>query len=190
MVLKMSKKPMNNILKLTLFLAAVATLSAGTITGVHLLTKDQISYNEEVKRNSGYLEILEITSFKEALQAEVTADLKAGGVTKITSFTAADDALIGIVYDMEITGFAPGLKFQVGFKEGLYAGFVLVSSGETPTYGGELLKRVNDSIKNKNAGDPVVINEEGITVGVTTTRVPLVEALELVASDYLGRSAA
>lgn len=182
MVAKMKK--MNKMLVLPLFLGAVVLGSAGIITGIHALTEPFIQRNIIAKENAGYMKILGITTVDEVVEHEVSEALVTGGVKSKKEFKLSSGTSVGVVYDVEITGYTSGLKFQVGFNEGNYAGFNVVSSGETPAYGGVLLEEVNAAIKGKSASENAPI-ASALMAGKSITGKALNTALGLCADDYM-----
>ena len=179
------KKKLPKMLVLPLFLGAVTLSAAGVITGVHLLTEERISRNIFAKQNEGYYKILglEAGAAIDVIELELSQTLLDGGVTSKKDFRL-NGVSAGIVYDVEIRGYASGLKFQVGFKDNKYAGFNVVASNETPTYGGVVLEQVNDLIKGKYADSDVLI-PTNVSAGKTVTSSALAKALKLCATDYL-----
>lgn len=182
----MAKKPLSKMIVLPLFLASVTLLSAGVLTGVHLLTQPFIEKNIEMKQNEGYLKILEIDSFDEKKELELADNLKGAGVLLKQSFSQGAN-VVGVVYDANITGWDTDLKFQVGFKGDKYAGFNLISSKETPGIGADYLKLVDGRIRGVSVTTPVLVDDSSYT-GVTApvTGNALKSVLELCARDYAG----
>ncbi|HZJ89362.1 MAG TPA: FMN-binding protein [Bacilli bacterium] len=179
------KKKLPKMLVLPLFLGAVTLSAAGLITGVHFLTEDRIARNIFAKQNEGYYKILalEAGAAIDIVELDLHEELEDAGVTSKKDFRL-NNASIGVVYDAEIRGYAAGLKFQVGFKEGNYAGFNVVASNETPTYGGVLLDQVDELIKGKPA-DTDILLPTNVTTGKTVTASALTKALKKCAADYL-----
>lgn len=179
------KKKLPKMLVLPLFLGAVTVSAAGLITGVHFLTEDRIARNIFAKQNEGYYKILvlEAGAAIDIVDLDVHEDLQDAGVTSKKDFRISNQS-VGVVYDAEIRGYAAGLKFQVGFKDGNYAGFNVVASNETPTYGGIVLDQVDELIKGKPA-DTAVLLPANVTAGKTVTASALSKALKQCAADYL-----
>lgn len=180
-------KKINKFVLLPLFLGAVCLVSAGVIAGVNYFTEPRIIQNDIDKQNAGYYKVLGISSADAPIEITITDAHKAAGVTSINRFEVSG-TLIGFVYDMNITGYSPNLKFQVGFKDGKFAGFNVISHSETPSYGGQVLSVINERIKDKEAGSDVMslINSGGnITSGKSATSDALATALTYCATDYL-----
>lgn len=186
MVYKMAKNK-NKFLMLPLFLGAVCLLSAGVIAGVNSFTEPQILQNEIDKQNAGYYKVLGITTADAPVVSELSDAQKAGGITAKNRFN--DGAtLIGYVYDVSVNGYGGAIKFQVGFKDGKFSGFNVISQGETPTYGGVVLAQVDARIKDKVANSDVLAllnGSDSLTAGKSETGGALVAGLTFCASDYL-----
>ena len=111
-------------------------------------------------------------------------------------YEANTTTVFGIIYDVSTSGWEAGLNFQVGFKDGNYAGFNDVSNGETPNIGRVLIQNLNPLLSGLSAGDVSVVNDAinayltSNTLSLTfanVTRSAIVNALDLTAQDYLQR---
>lgn len=112
----------------------------------------------------------------------VDPSLETHGVSAIIEYTLAGTR-VGVIYTAEITGYNPGLKFEVALKDNVFAGFKVVASSDTPTIGGRFLDKVDGLIKGKPAGDPVFVASD--YTGATYTAEPLKAALEAIGANYL-----
>ncbi len=179
-------KKMNKILKLTLFLGATALISGGLLTAVHLLTAPIIEKTELNRKYDGYKKVLGIEDFGSVEEEAVSEDLIKAGVTAKSSFYNGDD-LLGVVYDVDMRGYAPNVKFQLGIKDDKFVGFNLLSHSETPGFGADLLSRVDTNINRDQPSidSEIFVGELG-TTGVSMTGTPLKNVFTVCASDFKG----
>lgn len=191
MVFNMSKKPWNKFLLLPTFLGVVCLLSAGVIAGVNAFTEPVIEKRVIDQQNAGYYKVLGIQSADQPTDKTLSAALTGAGVTSKKEFKSGD-TLIGYVYDVTVSGYGGALKFQVGFKAGNFAGFNLITSGETPTFGGLVLAKVDERIKNKSADSDVLTllnTPDNLTGGKSITGNAVSAGLSACADDYLAEVA-
>lgn len=185
---KKQKKPLLKLLLLPLFLGVVCLISAGALIGVNALTAPRIAQVQLERQNKGYMEILELDSLEgidvnEEKSEELEKELTDDGIEQRVTFTKGED-VIGVVYNVTVSGFEGDVKFQVGFKEGNYAGFKLIAQGESEAKAVRFLNNINDLIKGKPAdGDFPIADSE--YAGASVTGDPVVKAIKRCASDYL-----
>lgn len=183
------------------FLGSVCLIATAALASVNALTAPIIAQREEDTRQAGYLALLDLSSgagYDMDQTAWVVTNLSAVGVTKITIFYEANsENVFGIIYDISTSGWEAGLNFQVGFKDGLYSGFNNVSNGETPNIGRVLIDDLNGIVVGIEAGNIALVNDAvnayltSKTLSLTfavVTRNAIVDALERVALDYVGRT--
>lgn len=189
-------------LHLMSFLGGVCLLATAALASVNALTAPIIAQREEDARQAGYLALLNLSSgagYDIDQSENVSTQLNQVGVTKITIFYEADTTTVfGVIYDVSTTGWESGLNFQVGFKDGTYAGFNNVSNGETPNIGRILINDLSDILTGIEAGNIALVNDAvnayltSKTLNLTfanVTRNVIVNALERTALDYVGRVA-
>ncbi|MDI9503561.1 MAG: FMN-binding protein [Bacillota bacterium] len=179
------KNKIPQMLLLPLFLGAVCLISSAALIGVNALTAPRIAAVELEKQNKGYMELLGLDSLMGVNKVEEVptgACAEAGAKARV-SFVK-DGTNLGVVYDVTVGGYGGEIKFQVGFKDRKYTGFLVVSHIETPTDGGVLLAGINDQIKGLAADDELPISLTDYA-GATITRNPVVKALKACAADYL-----
>ncbi len=163
-------------------------LSVGLLTGVSAAklpkkAPDPISSSEPSGAYDHQKSLLGVTTIDGEDALPVSSEMTTLGVESIIAYNA-DTARVGVIFTAEITGYEPGLKFEVALKETVFAGFNVVSSAETPGIGGRFLNKVNDLIKGQ-AADKVELFVEEDYVGATITAEPLLDALQKIGNHYL-----
>ncbi|MCH3977344.1 MAG: FMN-binding protein [Bacilli bacterium] len=183
---------MKKSIKLPLFLGLTCLGCTGVLAVVNELTSPIIKENEVKAQNAGYLQLFELNSFDgyKLANPEISADLQDEGiVSKLEITNASDDTLFGIAYDASVTGYSSdGIKFQVGFKDGKYAGFVVITSGETPGFGQDYLNVLTTYLKGLDANttlEKLEADTIGLKSGTTHTREGVLPAVFAAAQDYL-----
>ena len=195
---------MNKFVKLPLFLATVALIAGVALASVNYFTLPIITLREQMALDAGYLELLEIDESKYASLNRVpesgtiaaAAELSAKGIIDYVMYeNKSDDSLFGIVYNGSVSGHNKNpsnpIVFQVGFRDGVFAGYNNVSNQETPTYGGVYLNDLDDIITGLPADDEAAfltaLNQYKTdnSLSVTNTERNLVPALWAAASHYI-----
>lgn len=191
MVPSMSAKKSNKFVVLPIFLGLVCLLSAGVIAGINSFTEPAINARVAQEIKEGYLKSLDIPSGTETSVVEIEnlpVKVTNAGISAKHE-VSIDNQLFGVVYDAKISGYGGDITFQVGFKDGNFANFILIGGhSETPSFGGSVLDKVNSRIKDQPATSDVLtlLNaEDNLTAGKTVTSTPLVAALTVAADDYL-----
>ena len=187
---------MKKTLKLPLFLAAVCLISTGVLAVVNEITAPIIATVELEKKNAGYLDILGLESLANHDIATVATEdaLKSKGILQKTTVTEKSSGNVyGIVYDATVGGYAGPMSFQVGFKDGKYAGFNNVSNTETASYGGIIIADLDGLIEGLDATSEtsaLYAEVKGNYAGKSETWSnitvnALLNAFKLAANDYL-----
>lgn len=187
---------MKKTLKLPIFLAAVCLISTGVLAVVNEITAPIIATVELEKKNAGYLNILSLDSLAnhDILTVATGDTLKSKGILQKTTITEkATSTVYGIVYDATVSGYAGPMSFQVGFKDGKYAGFNNVANTETTTYGGIIINDLDDLIAGIDANaetSTIYAAVKGNYAGKSAswsdiTVNALLNAFKLAATDYL-----
>jgi|LakMenE01Jun11ns_1017448.scaffolds.fasta_scaffold9792469_2 Na+-translocating ferredoxin:NAD+ oxidoreductase RnfG subunit len=187
---------------LTTFLGGICLLATAALASVNAWTAPIIAQREEDTRQAGYLALLDLESssgYNIDQTEAISSSLSTVGVTKMTIFYEENTVnVFGLIYDVSTTGWEAGLNFQVGFKAGLYSGFNNVSNGETPNIGRIFINDFDAILTGLSADDISVVNDAvnayltSRTLSLTfanVTREVIVDALEVMAQDYLGRIA-
>jgi Na+-translocating ferredoxin:NAD+ oxidoreductase RnfG subunit len=195
---------MNKFVKLPIFLATVALIAGATLATVNYFTLPIITRREQMALDAGYLNLLEIDESKfltlnrvpqsGTIVAEAALSEK-GIIDYVMYENKSDDSLFGIVYNGSVSGHnrnpSNPIVFQVGFRDGIFAGYNNVSNQETPTYGGVYLDDLDDVITGIAADDETAfltaLNQYKAdnSLSVTNTERNLVPALWAAASHYM-----
>ncbi len=169
--------------------AVAVLLTVGLLSGISaakgpfMPSEDSSTSETPVGQYDAEKSLLDVTNIDSKRTLALSAALSGAGVLTKEEFKY-EGSRVGIIYVVEIDAYHEGLKFEVGFKADVYAGFNVLVTNETPGIGGRFLDKVDGLIKGELASDPV-LTEQADYAGATLTRDPLKDALELVAADYL-----
>lgn len=187
-------------MKNALFLGLLATISVGSLTGMHAVTQPLISQRQEDERNQAYLDLLQLEStagYTLQILTELPMNLSTQGVTELVLLQdETTDELLGAVYSLEASGWGGTITFQVGMKANVYSGFAVLSQSETRGIGDVLLDAMTEVVLGLDVGDLELVNSAinayllqnnlGSTFSYVT-RNAVVDRLEIVAQDYSER---
>jgi hypothetical protein len=145
----------------------------------------------ETRENQRYLDLLNIDSLADYQVGEAivpTGDLFTAGILEVKPFFQ-DNVLIAVAYTGVTNGYAPGLSFRLGIKEGIITNLVIDAHGESEGYGADVLLSVPEVLSG------VTINEESlwtaslvsISTGSSITRRSIINVLKAIRLDYLQR---
>ena len=191
---------MNATMKNALFLGLLATISVGSLTGIHAVTQPLISQRQEDERNQAYLDLLQLEStagYTLQMLTDLPMNLSTQGVTELVLLQdETTDELLGAVYSLEASGWGGTITFQVGMKANVYSGFAVLSQSETRGIGDVLLDAMTEVVLGLDVGDLELVNSAinayllqnnlGSTFSYVT-RNAVVDRLEIVAQDYSER---
>jgi Na+-translocating ferredoxin:NAD+ oxidoreductase RnfG subunit len=98
--------------------------------------------------------------------------------------------LVGIVYDVETSGYNSGLHFQIGVKGSNFQRILVQSSSETQGYGSRLINALPTLLQGLSITDEGLITSTflGMTTGITATRQGVLTPILTVATDYQTRA--
>lgn len=190
MVHNMAKKPLNNFILLPLFLGVTCLVSAGLIAGVNSFTEPVINQRIIDQKNAGYYKVLDVTTADEPVD-KYEDSLASKNITGKKEFSSGA-TLIGYVYDVTVKGYGGDILYQVGFKDGKFSGFNVITHGETSTYGGIVLaengRLIDERIKGQDVESDLLVllnGSDNLTVGKSVTRTALINSLTNCVNDYL-----
>ena len=93
---------------------------------------------------------------------------------------------------MTVKGYGGDILYQVGFKDGKFSGFNVITHGETSTYGGIVLaesgRLIDERIKGQDVESDLLVllnGSDNLTVGKSVTRTALINSLTNCVNDYL-----
>lgn len=181
---------MKKSIKLPLFLGSVALICSAALAIVNEITEPVVEQNEIKAANEGYLALFGLDSFEgyKIATPEPTSELSAKGVKKVFELHESNDSLFGVAYDFNVRGYGGELIFQIAFKDSKYLGLNVVSSSETPSFGGEYLEALGTYLKGKDASlDRAKIETDTVAIkaGTTVTRTPVLDGIEVAAAHYV-----
>lgn len=180
----MATKPMPGFLLLGL----TSVLSFSVLFVTHLIT-EPILIN---RANQADLTLLNLDSFGGYDIGELqtaTGDLSAAGVQSFKTFTQNNE-VVAVTYQVTTSGYAQGLSFRVGIREGLIQVLTVDQHSETVGYGANVINQVTTAlalqpIADTNGWTAALVS---ISTGATFTRRGLVNALTVIRTDYLAKT--
>ena len=175
---------MNQRSTMTLSLIAVASFVVLMVT--HIVSAP-ILLN---RKNAEFLSLLNMTSVGSYTVDDVvltTGDLKDDGIVRYQVISNGD-SVYGIVYEVATSGYNNDLSFIVGIKEHTFQSFKVISSSETPSFGGVFLTNLPTLLPGLSIEGDYLTPLIGASTGVTMTRTGVVNALSAMVEDYLMRT--
>lgn len=176
-------KPSTSIL--VLGLTAIAAFSI--LFATQIITQPIL----ETRENQRYLDLLRIDSLEGYQVGESilpTGALLTAGVTEIKPFFQSE-MLTAVVYTGTTSGYASGLSFRLGIRDGIIIQFVVDAHGESQGYGADVLVNVPEALE-----DLLIVEEStwtasliAISTGSTMTRRGIVNVLKAIRLDYIER---
>jgi Na+-translocating ferredoxin:NAD+ oxidoreductase RnfG subunit len=145
----------------------------------------------DARTNQQLLTLLNIESIQgltiEAKEEAVPSLQEAGIVRFQRVFEGT--TLVGMVYDIETSGYNTGLHFQVGIKESNFQRISIQSSSETIGYGSRLINVLPTLLEGLSIEDEGLITSTflGMTTGITLTRQGVLNSILAVSTDYKAR---
>lgn len=121
---------------------------------------------------------------------EATPSLQEAGIVRFQKVLEGT-TLVGMVYEIETSGYNSGLHFQVGIKEGNFQLISIQSSNETIGYGSRLINALPTLLEGLPIEDEGFITSTllGATTGITATGEGVLNPILAVATDYKVRVA-
>jgi hypothetical protein len=145
----------------------------------------------ETRENQRYLDLLKIDSLEGYQVGESilpTGALLTAGITEIKPFFQSE-MLTAVVYTGITSGYASGLSFRLGIRDGIIIQFVVDAHGESQGYGADVLVNVPEALE-----DLLIVEEStwtasliAISTGSTMTRRGIVNVLKAIRLDYIER---
>jgi hypothetical protein len=176
-------KPTSSIL--VLGLTAISAFSI--LFATQLITQPIL----ETRENQRYLDLLKIESLADYQVGEAilpTGELLAAGITEIKPFFQ-NEMLTAVAYTGVTSGYASGLSFRLGIRDGIITQFVVDAHGESQGYGADVLVNVPEALE-----DLLIVEEStwtasliAISTGSTMTRRGIVNVLKAIRLDYIER---
>jgi hypothetical protein len=176
-------KPTSSIL--VLGITAVSTFSI--LFATSLLTAPIL----ENRMNQRYLDLLNLNSLGDYEVGDAiipTGDLFNAGIIEIKPFFQ-NNLLAAVAYTVTTSGFASGLTFRLGIREGIITQFIVDANGESAGYGADVLVNVPEALENLGIEEESLWTSSlvGISTGSTITRRGIVNVLKAIRVDYIQR---
>jgi Na+-translocating ferredoxin:NAD+ oxidoreductase RnfG subunit len=117
-----------------------------------------------------------------------TGDLLLAGIQEVKVFRQ-QNAVIAVTYKVSVTGYASGLSYDIGIRNGLIQVIRVVSHNETPSYGADVMTELPTllagiAIDREDTWTSLLLSR---STGVTLTRRALLNSLAAIRSDYAMR---
>ena len=175
----------------SIFVLGLTAISAFSVLfATHLITLPILLTRE----NQRYLDLLKIDSLEDYQVGEAilpTDALLTAGITEIKPFFQ-NDILKAVAYIGVTTGYAPGLSFRLGIKEGIITNLVIDKHGESAGYGAYALSRfpevLNDLAIDEESlwmASLLSVSLTGVSFSITTGSI--VNVLKAIRIDYQER---
>ncbi|MGA0875878.1 MAG: FMN-binding protein [Bacilli bacterium] len=168
-------------------LGLTAMISFSVLFATHLVT-EPILIN---RANEADLTLLNLDSFANYDIGEVeqaTGELLASGIQTIKPFLQNNN-VVAVTYSVITSGYAQGLTYRIGIREGRIQLIIVDAHNETPGYGGNVISQLQTTlaqqpIADTNAWTAALVS---VSTGATFTRRGLVNSLTAIRTDYLAR---
>ncbi len=170
---------------MTVGLTALTAFSV--LFGAQILTQPII----ENRLNQVYLDLLDLNTFTGYTLGEVenaTGELFDAGVQRYRTFGLGDE-IVAVTYEVITNGYASGLTYQIGIREGIIRKLVVVAHAETVGFGADALLDIPDAIEgisltDTNAWTAALVS---VSTGATFTRRGIINTLTAIKDDYAFR---
>lgn len=180
----MARKPLSQSVVLGLTAA-----TAFSLLFVTQLVTQPIILNHE---NQAYLTLLNLDSFVGYTIGETeitTGELRDAGIHEVKTFML-NDQIMAVTYSVQVRGYAPGLTYRLGIRQGLIQQFVVDAHAETQGYGANALGLFPEAltllpIANEASWTQALV---GQSAGATITRRAIINSLQLIQRDYAERT--
>ena len=145
----------------------------------------------ETRENQRYLDLLKIDSLTDYQVGEAfvpTGDLLAAGILEVKPFFQAN-VVKAVAYTGVTNGYAPGLSYRLGIKEGVITNFIIDQHGESAGYGADVLLSVPEVLSGVAIGEESLWTASlvSISTGSSITRRSIVNVLKAIRLDYSQR---
>lgn len=174
---------MNNMIKLPLFLGIVGASCGVVLAGVNALAAPIIEQNEIDAANAAYIKLFEKYSVD---SDDIT--IKEVSIPEANCTTKAiikNDKVDGVAYTCEAKGYAGPIKFQIGFANGEYHGYIDLANTESKV--GIIPKLEAGVINGIDANEALLSNSTYKTAyaGTTVSAKAIAKAIEACRLDYI-----
>ncbi|MEY3431988.1 MAG: hypothetical protein RIS53_886 [Bacillota bacterium] len=174
-------------------LPSVITVGLTAITAFSVLFATQLITQPiiENRLNQTYLHLLDLASFTGYQLGDVesaTGDLLEAGIQSYRTYSI-DQEIVAMTYEVVTSGYAQGLTFQIGIREGLIRKLIIIKHGETVGFGADALLDFPEaletlSLTDTNAWTAALL---AVSTGATFTRRGVINSLMAIRDDYATR---
>jgi len=142
----------------------------------------------ENRLNQRYLDLLDLPSFTGYQLGDVelaSGDLLDAGIQSYRTYSIASE-IVAMTYEVVTSGYAQGLTFQIGIREGLIRNLMVIEHGETVGFGADALVDFpaslhQISLADTNAWTAALVS---VSTGATFTRRGVINSLVAIRDDY------
>lgn len=175
---------MNNMIKLPLFLGIVGATCGVVLAGVNALAAPIIAQNEIDAANAAYIKLFEEYS----VGSDDIVDIIEVSIPEAQCTTKAiikNDKVDGVAYTCAAQGYAGLIKFQIGFANGKYHGYIDLANTESKV--GIIPKLEAGVINGIDANESLLSNSTYKTAyaGTTVSAKAIAKAIEACRLDYI-----
>ncbi|MFZ9139720.1 MAG: FMN-binding protein [Bacilli bacterium] len=145
----------------------------------------------ENRENQVYLDLLDLNSFSGYTLGEfetATGELLEAGIQRYRTYRM-ENQIVAMTYEVNTNGYASGLQFQIGIREGIIRQLLVMQHNETTGYGADALLEFPDAMNGLPLNDTNAWTAELVSVstGATFTRRGIVLSLTAIQADYASR---
>ena len=145
----------------------------------------------ENRLNQVYLDLLDLNSFSGYTLGEVetaTGELLDAGIERFRTYVIEDE-IVAVTYEVRTNGYASGLMYHIGIRDGLIRKLNVIDHAETVGFGADALNDFPSAvagiaIHDTNAWTAALVS---VSTGATFTRRGVVNSLSAIQDDYAMR---
>ncbi|MEY3609906.1 MAG: hypothetical protein RLZZ264_427 [Bacillota bacterium] len=171
-------------------LPSVLTVGLTALTAFSILFATQVITQPIIdnRLNQTYLDLLDLNAFTGYTLGEVevaSGELLDEGIQTYRSYSMGDE-VVAMTYEVVTNGYASGLSYQVGIREGVIRKLVIIQHAETVGFGADALLDFPEAIEQLPIADTNAWTAALLTVstGATFTRRGVINSLTAIRDDY------
>lgn len=173
---------MNNMIKLPLFLGIIGAACGAVLAGANALTAPIIEQNAIDAANAAYIQLFD--AFDVDSDDITVEEVNLAEAKCTTRAIIINENVKGVAYTCEAKGYAGPIKFQVGFANGKYHGYVDLGNTESKV---GIIPLMNSTITGIDASENLMSNSsfKAAYTGTTVSAKGITAAIEVCRLDYL-----
>ncbi len=171
-------------------LPSVLTVGLTALTAFSILFSTQVITQPIIdnRLNQTYLDLLDLNAFTGYTLGEVevaSGELLDEGIQTYRSYSMEDE-VVAMTYEVVTNGYASGLSYQIGIREGIIRKLVIIQHAETVGFGADALLDFPEAIQQLPIADTNAWTAALLTVstGATFTRRGVINSLTAIRDDY------